>query len=245
MTKRGRDKKSAGKENGGTATKRRSRVSPGANGKRGAFVRQPTARRIFTLAEIEDFFNKLTAECQEEKDPRKRMLLCRDQQMFAVMFAFGLRTSELAGLNLDSFEPDPGGGSGSGGLGTVRIALRGMRGSGSRHRIVLAMGSYGPAAIQRYLSEVRPLLADGTVDQRALFLSARGNHVSPNSVNKRFRRAATAAGIGDPGFTPRSLRHALMSHLVASGIPRHVIARFFGYRNRVDGPHAGDVGGHV
>ncbi len=109
-----------------------------------------------------------------------------------MLYASGLRVSELAGLSLDTVELA----TGSGEMGSVRVI-----GKGSKERVV-PLGSFAVKAVSRYL-ERRDELCDGktgAIDPRALFLSRRGKRLGVRQVQSLVHKYG-ALGAGGPTST--------------------------------------------
>jgi integrase/recombinase XerD len=136
----------------------------------------------------------------------------RDRCMLELLFATGLRVSELLGLTVeDVTQPDP------------LIRVTGKRG---KERIV----PYGRAAeawLQRYLSEGRPQLV-GKRTIAALFLNTRGAPLSRSGLWRLLREYARAAGIAKP-LGPHSMRHSFAVHLLSGGADLRVVQELLGH----------------
>ena len=136
----------------------------------------------------------------------------RDKAMLELMYATGLRATELATLKLDDLHFDSG-------------YLR-CQGKGSKVRIV-PFGSKARASLTRYLGEARGLLAKiGT--GREVFLTYRGKPFSRKGIWKMIKRYAKRAGIRKE-VSPHTLRHSFASHLLANGAPLRVIQEMLGH----------------
>jgi integrase/recombinase XerD len=124
----------------------------------------------------------------------------RDAAMLEVLYATGLRVSELCGLRLGDLHLDAG-------------YLR-CWGKGSKERVV-PLGSEADATLQRYLAEGRPsLLAGRRTDW--LFVNSRGGAISRQGFWKLVKRYGIRAGIGTP-LSPHVLRHSFATHLLENG----------------------------
>jgi len=142
---------------------------------------------------------------------RDRMSL-RDRALLELLYATGLRVSEIAGLKLDDVHFDAG-------------YLR-CRGKGQKVRVV-PFGAQARASLQRYLAEARPQLAKDDM-QRGLFLTYRGRPFTRKGLWKLIRTYARRAGIDKP-VSPHSLRHSFASHLLANGAPLRAIQEMLGH----------------
>jgi len=124
----------------------------------------------------------------------------RDRAMLELLYATGLRVSELVGLQLQNVNLE---------AGFVR-----MVGKGSKERVV-PMGDKAREAVRDYQAEARPALA-GRRSPADLFLNARGRGLTRQGFWKIIKRYGRAAGIR-ASITPHGLRHAFASHLLEGG----------------------------
>ena len=143
----------------------------------------------------------------------------RDRALLEVLYASGLRVSELAGLSLDTVELATGNGE----MGSVRVI-----GKGSKERVV-PLGSYAVKAIRAYL-ERRDELCDatGVVDPRAMFLSRRGKRLGVRQVQLLVHRYG-ALGAGRADLHPHALRHTCATHLLDGGADLRAIQKMLGH----------------
>ncbi len=137
----------------------------------------------------------------------------RDRAMLEVLYATGLRVSELVALRL--FEV---------GLneGVVRVF-----GKGSKERLV-PLGQEALDWIARYLKEARiPLLAGRDCD--AVFVTRRGAGLSRQMFWALVKRYAAQAGIDPARISPHTLRHAFATHLINHGADLRVVQLLLGH----------------
>lgn len=139
-------------------------------------------------------------------------LALRDRALLELLYATGLRVSELADLTLEDLHFEEG-------------YLR-CTGKGSKTRIVPFGGQAG-GRLTRYLKESRPSLAreEGA---REVFLTYRGKRFSRKGIWKLIKTYAQRAGISKP-VSPHTLRHSFASHLLANGAPLRVIQEMLGH----------------
>jgi integrase/recombinase XerD len=136
----------------------------------------------------------------------------RDRAMLELLYATGLRVSELATLTLEDLHLDSG-------------YLRCM-GKGSKVRIV-PFGDEARRHVERYLREARtPLL--GRKSSRHVFLTYRGAGFSRQGIWKLIKQYARRAGIAR-AVSPHTLRHSFASHLLANGAPLRMIQEMLGH----------------
>jgi len=124
----------------------------------------------------------------------------RDRAMLELLYATGLRVSELIGLRLQNVNLESG-------------FVRTM-GKGSKERIV-PMGDTASEAIRDYQAGARAILA-GHQAPAELFLNARGRALTRQGFWKIIKRYGRAAGI-QASISPHGLRHAFASHLLEGG----------------------------
>jgi len=124
----------------------------------------------------------------------------RDRAMLEVLYATGLRVSELIGLNISNINLD---------AGYVRTV-----GKGSKERMV-PMGLKAMEALKDYLSDGRAGLLKKQ-SSSFLFLNSRGRHMTRQGFWKIIKRYGLAAGIKKV-ITPHIMRHSFASHLLEYG----------------------------
>jgi integrase/recombinase XerC len=141
----------------------------------------------------------------------------RDRALLELLYASGLRVSELVGLDLDGVDLA---------AGLVRVL-----GKRSKERVV-PFGRPARQALSRWLDEGRPALAvgadHGRAARRALFLNYRGGRLSARSVARRLERAVLASGI-TRHVHPHVLRHCFATHLLGNGADLRVIQELLGH----------------
>ncbi|MGQ0548843.1 MAG: site-specific tyrosine recombinase XerD [Armatimonadota bacterium] len=138
----------------------------------------------------------------------------RDRAIMELLYAAGLRVSELAALD----------------VGDIQLATEYVRclGKGSKERVV-PIGTPAVRALQQYVSSGRPALAAAAGRaQAALFLNRRGRRLSRQSVWMLLRRYASAAGIRRP-LGPHTLRHSFATHLLDGGADLRAVQEMLGH----------------
>ncbi|MDD5364026.1 MAG: site-specific tyrosine recombinase XerD [Gallionellaceae bacterium] len=136
----------------------------------------------------------------------------RDRAMLELLYACGLRVSELVGLPLS-------------GLGLREGVVRVM-GKGAKERLV-PMGEEALDWLQRYLAEARPALLAGRPSD-ALFVTARAGAMTRQAFWYAIKRHAGVAGIVTP-LSPHTLRHAFATHLLNHGADLRVVQMLLGH----------------
>lgn len=131
----------------------------------------------------------------------------RDKAIFMVMYASGLRVSELCGLNLGDVSDDQ-----------VRV-----RGKGSKERVI-PIAPAAVAAVDDYLTRFR------TQGDGPLFLSSHGKRMDRVALWERVKFYGKKAGI-QKVISPHTLRHSFATHLLENGADLRVIQEMLGHSN--------------
>jgi len=136
----------------------------------------------------------------------------RDRTMLELMYASGLRVSELVGLK------------------TVEVGLNDgvvrVMGKGSKERLV-PFGAEAHEWLTRYLRESRPALLNGRAAD-ALFVTTRGEGMTRQAFWYLIKRYAQQGGIQAP-LSPHTLRHAFATHLLNHGADLRVVQLLLGH----------------
>lgn len=136
----------------------------------------------------------------------------RDAAMLELLYASGLRVSELVGLRLQQVDLNRG----------VLVVL----GKGSRERLV-PVGETAVARIESYLSRARGVLLDGQISD-ALFVTRRGGGMTRQAFWHRLRAHARTAGF-ERLPSPHTLRHAFATHLLNHGADLRAVQMLLGH----------------
>jgi integrase/recombinase XerC len=134
----------------------------------------------------------------------------RDHALFELAYSSGLRLSELSGLDVDRVDLV---------TGEVRVW-----GKGAKERIV-PVGAAALAALSIWLSE-RAAIPD--VDERALFVGARGTRIAPRQIQRRLAALAIRRGI-NRHVHPHMLRHSFASHVLQSSGDLRAVQEMLGH----------------
>lgn len=148
--------------------------------------------------------------------PRDSAEGVRDRAMLEVLYATGLRASELVSLTLRDTNLE---------AGFVRTV-----GKGSKERLV-PLGEEAVGAVERYLTSARgQLLArrGGGAGATALFVTRRGGPLTRQGFWKNVRNHARAAGILRP-ISPHKLRHSFATHLLEHGADLRTVQALLGH----------------
>lgn len=148
--------------------------------------------------------DRLLSQPDEEDDEG-----LRDKAILEVLYACGLRVSELCGLKLYDVDDE-----------FVRVL-----GKGGKERIV-PIGRTALSAVDRYLSQCRPDIGDD--QNQPLFVTKRGKPMNRILVWKMIKRYAKQAGI-QKNISPHTLRHSFATHLLDNGADLRVIQELLGH----------------
>jgi integrase/recombinase XerD len=136
----------------------------------------------------------------------------RDRTMLEVLYASGLRVSELVNLSLAQVSLD---------MGVVRVM-----GKGSKERLV-PLGEEALDWIRRYMAEGRPVLLAGKLCD-ALFVTHRGEGMTRQMFWYLIKKHAKQGGMYKP-LSPHTLRHAFATHLLNHGADLRVVQMLLGH----------------
>lgn len=136
----------------------------------------------------------------------------RDKAMIELLYATGLRVSELVGLQLNDLNLTAG----------YLIA----KGKGNKERIV-PVGAIARAAVEHWLDGPRMELSGGRAGQH-LFVGPRGRPLTRQAFWKNLRAYALRAGIDRP-ISPHKLRHSFATHLLERGADLRAVQQMLGH----------------
>ena len=137
----------------------------------------------------------------------------RDRAMFELMYAAGLRVSELVDLPTTSVN--------------LRQGVLRVTGKGSKERLV-PLGEESQHWLEKYLAEARPLLA-AKRNLAPLFLNASGEAPSRQQFWGLVKRYAAVAGIEPKKISPHGLRHSFATHLLNRGADLRALQMLLGH----------------
>jgi integrase/recombinase XerC len=191
---------------------------------------------VLSAEEMNGFLNQLgapakavagrTAEAARPAKPRWRddegLLLKRDRALLELLYAAGLRVSELTGLNLADMDR--------------REKMLRVRGKGNKERIVPyggkaqeALEAYWPVR-EQLLFEAGPGRRPGPAHGEAVFLNYAGRRLTQRSVGRIVKKYVRMANI-NWDLHPHSLRHAFATHLLADGADLRAIQELLGHQS--------------
>ncbi len=172
-----------------------------------------------TILEGPKLWQKLPVICSKQQvinllntpSPKEPFYL-RDRAMLELLYATGMRASELAGLRCSDLNPD---------IGYLRCL-----GKGGRERII-PIGKAAIAATVAYLTELRPKLAK-SFSADFLLLSRTGRPMSRIEIWRLVKKYAVRAGM-PRNLTVHTLRHCFATHLLAGGADLRSIQEMLGH----------------
>ncbi|HWV14361.1 MAG TPA: site-specific tyrosine recombinase XerD [Cellvibrio sp.] len=136
----------------------------------------------------------------------------RDRTMLEVLYACGLRVSELVGLTMSQIN--------------LRQSVIRVMGKGSKERLI-PMGAEAAVWLERYFREARPELLNG-LPHEIVFPSVRSQPMTRQTFWHRIKHWAKVAGIDKP-LSPHTLRHAFATHLLNHGADLRVVQLLLGH----------------
>lgn len=136
----------------------------------------------------------------------------RDRAMLEVLYASGLRVSELVNLKTSQLSED---------MGVVHV-----RGKGDKERLA-PLGEEALEWIHRYNKQVKPMLLNGRISD-TVFVTTRGSGMTRQAFWYLIKRHAKHAGI-DKSLSPHTLRHAFATHLLNHGADLRVVQLLLGH----------------
>lgn len=150
----------------------------------------------------------------EQPTHRQSAEATRDRAMLELLYASGLRVSEMVSLNTDDIDLNQG---------HVRCV-----GKGSKERVV-PMNPEAIAALEEYVSSARRTLVSGQ-DERALFVNHRGTRLTRQGFWLIIKNYAKQANIVT-NITPHTLRHSFATHLLNGGADLRSVQVLLGHAN--------------
>lgn len=136
----------------------------------------------------------------------------RDRAMLEVLYACGLRVTELIGLPLDALN--------------LRAGFIRVKGKGNKERLI-PLGDLAVEWLEKYLQAARPILANQQIFD-GVFLSSRGGVMTRQNFWHSIKRYALQAGIKTE-LSPHTLRHAFATHLLNHGADLRAVQMLLGH----------------
>ena len=139
----------------------------------------------------------------------------RDTALLEMLYATGMRVSEVANLTLEDLDL---------GAGTVRC-----QGKGNKER-VMPLYAEAAQAVTTYLDKGRAALLGGKIEERTLFLNPRGERLTRQGLWLIIKSYAKRLGLEDR-VTPHTLRHSFATHMLNGGAGLREVQRLLGHAN--------------
>jgi integrase/recombinase XerC len=174
-------------------------------------------RRPLTRTELQALFDVADQAVDDAAHSARKGWLpaFRDATLIKVIYAWGLRRTEAAMLDVSDFSPNPAA-SELGRFGTLNVRFaKALRGSPPRRRAVASVMPWAVGVVEQYVDDVRPLHG-APARGPAMWLTERGTRISSRRIDERFsdwRRAAELPG----ELSVHCLRHSYISHLIEDG----------------------------
>lgn len=138
----------------------------------------------------------------------------RDRTILELMYATGLRISELVNLKLSDMH--------------LTMGFIQTMGKGEKERII-PLGEFANQWLEYYLDGARVYLQDQSPEtSEYVFLNSRGKSLSRQGVWKKVKQLALEAGI-DQNVTPHTLRHSFATHLLENGADLRMVQELLGH----------------
>jgi site-specific recombinase XerD len=166
------------------------------------------AKRLPHVLNATDIERMIHAAAQ---DPEPAGL--RDRALIELLYAAGLRVSEVSGLDVHDVD--------------LRQATVRVRGKGNKERVGV-FGEPATEALDRYIRTARPELASGK--DEALFLNRFGSRLTVRSVQTLVRKYALMAGLPEE-VHPHLLRHSFATHMLDGGADLRVVQELLGHES--------------
>lgn len=138
----------------------------------------------------------------------------RDAAMLQLLYAGGMRVSELVSLNLKDVNTE---------VGDVRCL-----GKGHKERLI-PIHRQAASAIEEYVKEARPHLVRND-QEKALFVNRRGERLTRQGFWQILKEYAKAAGL-ESSVTPHTLRHSFATHMLSGGADLRAVQELLGHAN--------------
>lgn len=159
--------------------------------------------QILSIKEVELLLNQ-----PDKNDPKGN----RDQCMLELLYATGIRVSELVSMNLDDVNL---------GMGFVRCG-----GSGVKDRVI-PIGSIAQEALSDYINKYRPMLIKDK-NENSLFVNFHGKKLTRQGFWKIIKYYTRTAKI-EKDITPHTLRHSFAAHLIENGADLKSVQEMLGH----------------
>jgi integrase/recombinase XerD len=170
----------------------------------------PKVQKRLPKSMSHDLVNRLLAEPAKDSTPKGQ----RDKALLELLYATGMRVTELVSLNIDD----------------VNLASANVRcfGKGAKERII-PIYNRAAQALEEYLRKGRPRLSKDP-SEKALFLNHRGKRLTRQGLWLIIKRYADEIGMGSE-VTPHTLRHSFATHMLSGGAGLREVQKLLGHAN--------------
>jgi integrase/recombinase XerC len=159
-----------------------------------------------------DEITQLLDGCSIDKQADNNQLSSRDKAMMELLYACGLRLSELQGINLQDID--------------WQQNIVTVTGKGQKQRRI-PFGRKAQAALTTWLGFRKAMAVE---DEEAVFVSQRGSRVSNSCIQKRLKKMALTQGLNTNVY-PHMLRHSFASHILESSKDLRAVQELLGHAN--------------
>jgi integrase/recombinase XerC len=150
-----------------------------------------------------------------EAPPANSVAGLRDRALLETLYSAGLRVSELASLDVASWDRD---------AGVLRVV-----GKGRKERVA-PVGAHAAAALDQWLQVRSPDTTAPETHQRALFLNKSGRRLTTRSIARVLQKYITITGL-DQLTSPHTLRHSFATHLLDGGADLRSVQELLGHKS--------------
>ncbi len=176
--------------------------------------RPRTLPKTLTLAEV-DRLLKAAGRSEPKASPAARLRAARLACLVELLYATGLRVSELVALPVSAAQRD------------ARVII--VRGKGNKERLV-PLNDAAKRAMADYLAQLALMRGPGDVGSKWLFPSfGEAGHLTRQHFARELKTLAAAAGLRAAQLSPHVLRHAFASHLLHNGADLRVVQTLLGH----------------
>jgi integrase/recombinase XerD len=172
-----------------------------------------TLPKVLSVEQVDGLLTQARSRMEAHRPVLERLRVARLACLIEVLYATGLRASELVALPASAAEPD------------ARMLT--VRGKGNKERLV-PLNHSAKSAMHEYLA----LLAEAGRQQRTKWLFpsfGRAGHLTRQHFARELKMLAAAAGLGSSEVSPHVLRHAFASHLLHNGADLRVVQTLLGH----------------
>jgi len=171
-----------------------------------------TAKRLPKTLNVDEINQLLEIRASTSRAGGSDVLICRDNAMIELMYACGLRLSELSGLNMTDID--------------WQQQTLSVIGKGQKQRRI-PYGNKAKQAMANWIKQRDQMLNE---NETALFISSRGSRLSNSSIQKRMKKMAITQGLNTNVY-PHMLRHSFASHILESSKDLRAVQELLGHAN--------------